>query len=228
MGGKNIWIIIPAYNEDKVITEILSQLKETYPAYKILLVDDGSNDNTLHLAEKFNIYLLKHLINLGQGAALATGIEFALRNNAEYVFTYDADGQMCPTDLKEMLTCIEKQNVDVVLGSRFLTKKPESMPYLKYLLLKLAIIFTRTSTKLAVTDTHNGLRLFKSNALRKVELTQNRMAHSSQILEEISRLKLTYQEVPVTIRYTDYSIAKGQSLFNLIRILYELFVGGVK
>jgi len=89
--------------------------------------------------------------------------------------------------------------------------------------LKLATVFTRLTTGLKISDTHNGLRAFKAEALRKFNITQNAMAHASEILSEIARNKLTYREVPVTIRYTEYSKSKGQSVSNAINILFELF-----
>jgi hypothetical protein len=135
---------------------------------------------------------------------------------------------MSAEDIGAVVNEVLEEGVDVALGSRFLTARPKGMPRTKKIGLKLATMLTRISTGLKITDTHNGLRAFKAKALRKIVITQNRMAHASEILSEIARNRLVYREVPVTIRYTEYSKTKGQSIFNTINILYELFTGGGK
>jgi len=228
MADPSVWVVIPAYNEEKVLANVLRELLDCNPSYQVVVVDDGSPDNTSKVAVRFPVHVLTHPINLGQGAALATGIEYALKEDAEIVVTFDADGQMCPEDICKLVGEVESSGVDVALGSRFLTSPPEGMPKTKRTALKLAAELTKFTTGLKVTDTHNGIRAFKAEALRKFVIAQNRMAHASEILSEIARNKLTYREVPVTIRYTDYSKGKGQSLFNSINILYELFTGDKK
>ena len=224
MSKQDVWVVIPAYNESEVIASVLSNLQSFDTSYKIVVVDDCSTDDTVAFAKKFNIYVLKHPINLGQGAALATGIQYALSKNAEIIITFDADGQMYPEDIKKLVTKLQNSNYDVVLGSRFLEEKPQGITKSKALTLKLAVLFSKMTTGLRITDTHNGLRAFTADASRKITISQNRMAHASEILTEISRAKLNYCEVPVTIKYTDYSKNKGQSIFNSLNILYELFV----
>jgi glycosyltransferase involved in cell wall biosynthesis len=228
MDSSAVWVVIPAYNEARVLKEVLGELRDYNRSYNIVVVDDGSSDETANVASGFDVHILRHPVNLGQGAAIATGIEYALREGADIVVTFDADGQMSAEDIGAVVNEVLKEGVDVALGSRFLTARPKGMPRTKKIGLKLATIFTEFSTGLKITDTHNGLRAFKAEALRKIVITQNRMAHASEILSEIARNKLTYREVPVTIRYTDYSKAKGQSIFNTINILYELFTGGGK
>lgn len=228
MDSSAVWIVIPAYNEGKVLKEVLGELLDYERSYNIVVVDDGSSDETASVAGSFGVHLLRHPINLGQGAALATGIEYTLGEKADVVVTFDADGQMSAEDIGAVVNEVLKEGVDVALGSRFLSSPPKGMPMMKKIGLKLATILTRFSTGLKITDTHNGLKAFRAEALRKIVITQNRMAHASEILSEIARNKLVYREVPVTIRYTRYSKAKGQSIFNTINILYELFTGGPK
>ena len=223
-----VWVVIPAYNEAGVLKEVLGELRDYNRSYNIVVVDDGSSDETASVAGGFDVHILRHPVNLGQGAAIATGIEYALQERADIVVTFDADGQMSAEDIGAVVNEVLKEGVDVALGSRFLSSPPKGMPRVKRTGLKLATIFTKLSTGLKITDTHNGLRAFKADALRRITITQNRMAHASEILSEISRNKLKYCEVPVTISYTDYSKAKGQSIFNTINILYELFTGGGK
>jgi hypothetical protein len=135
---------------------------------------------------------------------------------------------MQPSDIGLLVDVIAKEGVDVALGSRFLTSQQGQIPAIKRLTLKLATIFTKFSTGLNITDTHNGIRAFKADALRKFTIRQNRMAHASEILSAIARSKMSYREVPVTIRYTEYSKRKGQSVSNAINILFELFSRGAK
>jgi glycosyltransferase involved in cell wall biosynthesis len=228
MACSSVWVVIPAYNEAEVIEDVLRELLDYNSSYQVVVVDDGSSDGTATVASSFPVHVLVHPINLGQGAALATGIEYALREKAETIVTFDADGQMCPKDIGALVNEVLNGGVDVALGSRFLTSPPKGMSRTKRMALKWATLLTKLSTGLKITDTHNGMRAFKAEALRKLTITQNKMAHASEILSEIARNKLTYREVPVTIRYTQYSKAKGQSIFNSINILYELFMGGKK
>jgi hypothetical protein len=97
----------------------------------------------------------------------------------------------------------------------------ENIPLKKYVLLKIAVLFTRLTTGLPLTDTHNGFRAMTVSAANRIEITQNRMAHASQILRSIAALRIPFKEVPVTIRYTEYSMRKGQRLSNAINILWE-------
>jgi glycosyltransferase involved in cell wall biosynthesis len=228
MTNLSIWVVIPAYNEQPVLGNVLRELVEHNPSFNIVVVDDGSTDSTAEeAARQRRVHLLRHPINLGQGAALATGFEYALVNKADVVVTFDADGQMNPSDIDKLIEKIG-EGYDVVLGSRFLNVQPEGMPALRKFLLKLAVIFTRATGRLEVTDIHNGLRAFRSDALKKIVITQSQMAHASEILSEIARNRLKYCEVPVSIRYTDYSKAKGQSILNSINVIYELLTGAKK
>jgi len=227
MAEPSIWIVIPAYNEGPIIKGVLEELINHNQSYNIVVVDDGSSDDTVAATEKMAVHLLRHSINLGQGAALATGIEYALKQNADIVVTFDADSQMRPEDIDKLVSKLN-EGFDVALGSRFLGVKPEGIPLVKNILLKLAVVFTKLTTGLKITDAHNGFRAFRADALRKIVITQNRMAHSSEILSEIARNKLRYKEAGVKIRYTEYSKAKGQSILNSINILYELLTGGKK
>lgn len=228
MDGSRVWVVIPAYNEARVLGDVLDELRGYDPSYNIVVVDDGSSDGTADVAKHAGVRVVIHPVNLGQGAALATGIEYALQKGAGVVVTFDADGQMRPEDIGLLVKQVVDSGIDVALGSRFLTSPPEGMPATKRIGLKLATVLTQLTTGLNITDTHNGIRAFKADAVRRIAITQNRMAHASEILSEIARNHLRYREVPVTIRYTKYSRAKGQSLLNAINILFELFSGGRK
>lgn len=216
------WLVVPLYNEGEVIGDVISNAKKTFS--KIVCVDDGSTDDSARLARQAGAAIVTHPINLGQGAALQTGLKYALGDpEASYFVTFDSDGQHRTEDALRMVERLRNEELDVVLGSRFLDAKVEA-GFLKRLVLKAAVIFERMTTGLKVTDTHNGLRALNRTAVEKIQILQNRMAHGSEFLQEIAKNKLCYAEEPVHIIYTDYSMAKGQSLWNSVNILNELFL----
>jgi polyprenyl-phospho-N-acetylgalactosaminyl synthase len=221
----SVWVVIPAYNEAGSIGQVLDQFLDKN--YSVLVIDDGSQDDTAEIILQYPVVLLKHILNLGQGAALQTGFNYILKStSAKYVITFDSDGQHNSGDILALLEPLQSGKYDVVLGSRFL--KPGSvqgMPFLKLITLKLGLFYTRITSGLKLTDTHNGLRAFSVASLKKINITQNRMAHASEIILQIAQNKLRYCEVPVTIDYTSYSKKKGQSILNSINILWDLFFG---
>ena len=166
-------------------------------------------------------YVLDHITNLGQGAALQTGITYALRKGAEFVCTFDADGQHSPHAIDDLLEALVSARADVALGSRFL-RGGSAVPSNRRMLLKAALLFTRLHARVAVTDTHNGLRAFTRRAAQSIEIEQPGMAHASEILQKLGALGLRVVEVPVQIAYTPYSKRKGQSGFDSIKILLDL------
>jgi glycosyltransferase involved in cell wall biosynthesis len=216
-----IFIVIPAYNEDKTLTKVLEEIKNEYS--NIIVVDDGSTDNTYQQALLAKVTVLSHLINRGQGAALKTGIDYSLKQGADIIITFDADGQHQVTDIKDLIQPIINGEAEIVLGSRFLEIK-NKIPFWRKVMLKTATVFTRFTSGLKLTDTHNGLRAISRPAAEKIKISQDRMAHSSEIINEIKRNNLKYAEVPVTINYTDYSLAKGQSAFDSVKILKDLVI----
>ncbi|HMO01972.1 MAG TPA: glycosyltransferase family 2 protein [Oligoflexia bacterium] len=217
----SIWIIIPAYNEALAIADVLSSFDRS--DYSVVVVDDASRDGTYEVCEKFDsLYLLRHLVNLGQGASLQTGIDFALSRGAKYLVTFDSDGQHTRESVDRLLAPLLAGECDITLGSRFLAGgEALNIPLSRLKLLRLATFFTRLTTGLKITDTHNGLRALTDVAAQKIKITQNRMAHASQLLTQIGKTGLRYMEVPVKIRYTDYSLQKGQKMSNAISILWE-------
>ena len=219
MRRKHIWVVIAAYNEVGVIARVVVEVRRR--GYAVLLIDDGSTDATAAMAEKAGAVVIRHPVNLGQGAALQTGIECALREGAEVIVTFDADGQHRVTDIDVLIDAMAKHNADFVLGSRVLGGAI-NLPPTRRLLLKAATWFTRMTSGLSVTDTHNGLRAMTPRGARAIRLRQNRMAHASEFLNQVSASKLKYIEAPVTIEYSAYSLAKGQKLGNSLSILVDL------
>jgi polyprenyl-phospho-N-acetylgalactosaminyl synthase len=218
----SLWFVIAAYNEERVIADTLSGVRAAYP--HVVVVDDGSRDRTAEIARGAGACVVRHPLNLGQGAALQTGIRYALRRGASHVVTFDADGQHDVTDVAAMLQAMREHGADVVLGSRFLGRT-SGMPASRRVLLKIAVLFTALTAGVRLTDAHNGLRLLTADAASRLRITQNGMAHASELVEQIGRAHFKYVEVPVHIRYTDYSLEKGQRSSHAFRILGEIISG---
>ncbi len=216
------WLIVPLYNEATVVRDVVAAARRTFP--HIVCVDDGSRDDSIAEALAGGAVVVEHPINLGQGAALQTGIDFALQQpNAKYFVTFDSDGQHSVDDAVEMVRRLRTEPLDIIVGSRFLDDRTNASR-LKKLILRLAILFERLSTGVKLTDAHNGLRALNRTAATSIRITQNRMAHASEIVGQIARHDLRYAEQPVHIIYTDYSRSKGQSMWNSVNILSELFI----
>jgi len=217
------WIAIAAYNEEKCISGVIKNLFSR--SYRnIVAVDDGSSDHTAVSAKKAGAHVIKHYTNQGQGAALRTGINYALKQGADYIITFDADGQHSVEDIPALLAPVTSGKYDVALGSRFLKGSNTKMPFSKRIILKGGAFLMFMFYNVKVTDSHNGFRALSRRAAQKINITCNRMEHASEIIDEIGRHKLKYKEVPVTIKYTEYSKRKGQSCFNAFRILYKMIV----
>jgi polyprenyl-phospho-N-acetylgalactosaminyl synthase len=215
-----IYVVIPAYNEGPVIARVVADVRRG--GYAAVVVDDGSRDATAQAASGAGAAVIKHPFNLGQGAALQTGIDYALAQQAEVIVTFDADGQHRVSDISLLTEALVQERADFALGSRFLGQAP-NLPPVRRLLLRAATAFTRLTTDLEVTDTHNGLRAMTRRGAASIKLRQNRMAHASEWLAQIAASRLRYVERPVTIEYTDYSLAKGQTLADAVLILLDLF-----
>ncbi len=219
-------VIIPVYNEAKVIRGVTDNVLKHFK--HVICVNDGSRDTSAQEVNKTKAYLVNHPINMGQGAALQTGLEYAKTfKDVEYFVTFDADGQHRIDDVQNMLKIIKKEKVNMVLGSRFLGKTENIKP-LKKAILRLATKFSNATSGVKLTDTHNGLRVFDRHAAEQLQITMPDMAHASEILSQIKKHQLTYVEAPVTIAYTEYSMAKGQSIFNAVNIVFDLMLKGKK
>ncbi|HEX6260597.1 MAG TPA: glycosyltransferase family 2 protein [Woeseiaceae bacterium] len=216
------WVVVPALNEGKVIRSSITALRAVFA--NVVAVDDGSKDATGAEALEAGAVVVRHPLNLGQGAAIQTGLEFALSRGAAYVATFDADGQHRAEDLQRMLHLLCREQCDIVLGSRFLGRT-EGMSRTRFLLIKAAAIFTNLTTGVRLTDAHNGLRVMTADTARRLHIMQDRMAHASEIIARIGQMRLKVREAPVTVTYSSYSTAKGQKMSNSYRILLDLFVG---
>lgn len=221
MNPKAVFIVVPSFNESKAIRQSILPLL-TY-GYRVVVVDDGSSDDTWQVLESLPVFSLRHPINLGQGAAIQTGMSFAIQQGAEFVVHFDADGQHSHEQIERLLDPLRRSEADVTLGSRFLDMTDTKLvPLSKRILLKGATLVNFAFSGLKLTDAHNGFRAFTRKAAIKIDLQENRFSHASEILEQIRRHKLRWKEVPSTIHYTDYSRAKGQPISNAVNILLDL------
>jgi len=216
--------IIPAYNEWPVIKKTIENILEKW--YKnILVINDWSRDNSRDILEKFwdKIILLNHLKNRWQWAALETGFEYLRRYwKIDYVVCFDADGQHSLDDLEKFYKILDNdKNIDIVFGSRFTWEANSNIPFSRKIILKLAILFTFFLSQIKLSDTHNWYRVFRRKILDDIKITIDWMGHASEIIDIVASKKINFREVPVTIKYTDYSLAKGQKSGNAINIAFR-------
>jgi glycosyltransferase involved in cell wall biosynthesis len=220
---EEVYIVIPVYNHAEYLKDVIHSLRQAGFA-NIIVVNDGSANDIKPFLRGLPITYLEHRVNLGQGAALQTGFEQAKRSGAEFVVTFDADGQHRAEDIDALLLPLQEGTTDVSLGSRFMGLEPSNLAFSRKLLLMGARIVNFLFTGLLLTDAHNGLRALNRKALEKITITENRMAHASEILFEIRDHGLRYQEVPVKITYTEYSKKRGQGALNSVRIFIDLLL----
>ena len=214
----DVIVVIPGFNEGRVIGTVVAEVVRA--GYAVVVIDDGSSDDTAGQALAAGATVLRHPINCGQGAALQTGIDFALQQQAAAIVTFDADGQHRAAEISRLLEALGS-GADFALGSRFLGAAVDA-PRSRLLLLRAAVWFTRFTTGLRLTDAHNGFRAMSRRGALRIRLTQSRMAHASEILNQIASSGMRYVEVPVTIQYSRYSLAKGQSFGDAILVLVDL------
>jgi len=219
MQRKKVFIVIPAFNEEKTISKLVSKLKES-GYHNVVVISDASEDKTAKKAKNLGAKVLVLPINRGVGGALRTGFEFSLSQGAEIIVMMDADLQHKVSDIKKLIKPIFKNKVDVVLGSRFLTKA--RVPFLRRLGNIFGNFITYLIYGLKVSDSQSGFRAFRASALEKMELRGNRFEICTEMIGEIKRLGISYKEVPISVSYTKYSLSKGQSLKNGIKTLTRI------
>ncbi len=215
-------VVVPLFNEESVIVGVVKDLRKHFS--RVVCVDDGSSDRSATVAREAGATVISHPMNLGQGAALQTGITWARnKGDLDYLITFDGDGQHKVEDVVDMLSYARRRDLAVVFGSRFLDKRTKP-DLAKRIVLKVAVLITRLVTGLQLTDAHNGLRVIRADALEHVNLIQDRMSHATEIVHQLAKSGLSWKEYPIEILYTEYSKRKGQSLLNSINILFDLIV----
>ena len=207
--------VIPAYNEGSRVAAAIADAKQYVD--HVVVVDDCSGDDTGLVAKSAGAIVLRQIINRGQGAALQTGTDYALKTLvADVVVHFDADGQMMGSEIPMMVQPIAAGEADVVLGSRFLGKEALNMPFMRRLMIRLGTLFTIVLSGIRVTDTHNGFRALSRKAAGDMRISLDRMAHASEILDLVKTKRLKYVERPVTISYSAETLQKGQSTMKAI------------
>jgi len=225
----NIAVVIPVFNESKIINIILSN--PGFTKYTVIVVDDCSTIPVALTRTDYPLYLITHSKNLGQGAALQTGMDFCKSIGVNILVHFDGDGQHQVADIPKLVQPLLNKEADMVIGSRFLNKtqpgNSSTIPYGKLIILKLARIIQFIFTGIVLTDSQNGLRALNENALKRINIKQNRMAHAIELIKCAVQKNLVIKEIPVDILYTSYSLGKGQKTYNglliCIRLLLERF-----
>ena len=221
----DVWIVVPSFNEATVIGEVISELRSVFD--NVVCVDDGSADGTGEIARQAGAHLVRHPINLGQGAAIQTGIEYARSQPGATMFaTFDADGQHRVKDLAAMIDRLSVGDVDVVIGTRFGRPVGSRPPFLKRVVLQTAARLSRRGRRLGLTDTNNGLRVFNKTVADGMNITMSGMSHATEIVMMIAENHWRVVEEPVEVLYTDYSKSKGQPLLNGVNIIFDGFLRG--
>ncbi len=208
--------VIPAYNEEHNILQVIRDVKPL--VNEIVVVDDNSTDNTKNILRGEGVILLHHIINRGQGAALETGDKYAIDNGADIVIHFDADGQFNANDIKKLVEPIINDDYEIVLGSRMLGDRKAIPPIKRFFIFPLAHLANYVFWKARLTDPQCGLRAIKKDALTKIIIEQDKMAHTSEIIGKIFSNNLKYKEVPVNVIYKEF----GQSFSGGFKILKDL------
>ncbi|HXK02001.1 MAG TPA: glycosyltransferase family 2 protein [Verrucomicrobiae bacterium] len=218
--GPHVLVIVPAHNEGRVIGVTVENLLSA--GYRVVVVDDGSTDHTGEV-RRLPIVYIRHAVNLGQGAALQTGMTYALRAGAQIAVHFDADGQHDYRQIEALIQPILEGRADVVFGSRFLRKEDAArVPLKKRIVLKGGILVSWAMTGMLLSDTHNGFRALSRRGLERIQIQENGFAHATEILQQVREAALRYEEAPITITYSDYSQLKGQKISGSISILFDL------
>lgn len=216
----DVWLVVPVFNEATVIREVAAAAKKTFP--NIVCVDDGSRDDSTAEIKRADVHLVRHPVNLGQGAAIQTGVEYArTQPGAKYFVTFDADGQHRVEDVVVMVGRLRTEPIDIVIGTRFAEGRSESVPVVRRLALRTIVFLSPRTRRLGLTDAHNGLRAFNKTVADDLDLMVSGMGHASEFISLIDHHHWRVAEQPVTILYTDYSRAKGQSLINGVNIVAD-------
>ena len=214
------WLVIPCFNEGQVIFDVIANARQTFP--NIVAVNDGSRDNSAEAIHAAGAHLVNHPVNLGQGAAIQTGVEYArAQPGAQYFVTFDADGQHQVKDVVAMVNRLRTEPVDIIVGTRFAGQDNSQVPWIKRVVLKTVVMLSPRTKRLGLSDAHNGLRTFNRKVAEEMDIRMNGMSHASEIVAMIDNHGWRVAEQPVDILYTEYSMSKGQSLINGVNILAD-------
>ncbi len=223
----HICVVVPVYYEASVIPEVVEELRQA-GTFTIIVVDDGSRDNSFGVAKDLGVVAIRHKINRGKGAAVKTGIEVAKRLNADIVITMDGDGQHNPLDIAALVEPIAAGGCDVVLGSRLMDH--EGMPVIKIIANKVGNVFTWVFYGIFVSDSQSGFRAFSRYSIQVIDTKADKYEYDSKVIREMKNNRLKFAEVPVQVRYTEYSMGKKHKqgfvngLKTLGRMIWDMLI----
>ncbi len=217
----SIFVVLPAWNESKVLPEVVQEIR-TAGYQNIVIVDDGSKDDTFEVSKKAGVIALRHRLNRGKGAATKTAIEAAKLLGAEIIVTMDSDGQHNPEDITRLIAPIQEGKAEVVLGTRLLN--PTGMPWYKIIANKIGNVVTWYFYGLYVSDSQSGFRAYSRRAVDQINTKTDRYEYDSEVIREIYQYRLRFVEMPIEVRYTKYSMGKveRQSFVNGVKTLYRM------
>lgn len=219
----NTYVVVPAYNEERTIGNVLDSLLEYFRPEEVIVVNDGSRDRTEEIARSKGVRVVRHIINRGLGGALGTGIKYALLKGAEIIVTFDADGQHLTSDALRVMAPVAEGRADFAVGSR-LKGDISEMPFVKrfgnFVLDSITALFATRY----VSDSQSGLRCFNRECASKVRITCDRYAVSSEIIIEVSKARCRIVEVPIKAIYTEYAMRKGTNVLEGIKIALNLLL----
>jgi glycosyltransferase involved in cell wall biosynthesis len=211
---KNVWAVIPAYNEEKNVGPTIKKSRDYVD--NVVLIDDGSHDKTHALGKKAGATVLKHIINLGKGATLKTGCDYAFKNGARYVVTLDADSQHDPKDIPRFIEKLDKY--DIVFSYRKLSKK---MPFVLRFGNKIISEVSKLLYNLDLKDTQSGFRAFSKEAYKKIRWKSLDYSMESEMISKAGKQKLKYVQIPIETIYSDRY--KGTTIIDGIKIVINMF-----
>jgi len=219
MENKEAWVVIPAYNEEKTISTVIKKTKEFIK--NIIVVDDGSKDKTYEIASNEKVVVLRHIINMGKGATLNTGCEYAIKHGAKAIIAMDADGQHNPEEIPNFINALEDN--DIVFGCR---KLDNNMP----IIMKLGNLFINLTLKflygIKLQDTQCGYRAFTTDAYKKIKWKAQDYSMESEMITNISKNNLKYKEIPIATIYANKY--KGTTIFDGIKIVFNMLLWKTK
>lgn len=222
---------MPAFNEAKVISPVLDELLGL-GFQNIIVVNDGSFDNTGEVINSKPVIALHHAINRGKGAATQTGLDAARILGAEYIVTIDGDGQHDPKDIQTLLEPVMAGQIDVALGSRFLSK--QNIPASRRIVNGIGNLITYIFYGIYVTDSQSGMRAYNRKANTLIRTTFDRYEFESEVIAQIKIHGLTYKEFPINVRYNEHSLGKykgvkveSQNVLNGFRMIFRMVIRSI-
>ncbi len=212
--------VIPAYNEATRIASTVNAVKKYVD--RVIVVDDGSSDDTGDVALKTGALVVRHMSNCGAGAATMTGVEAARRLGASILITIDADEQHSPEDIPLLLKPLKEDRADIVFANRFGTRN--RIPFIRRVFNGIGNIVSFVATGLWVSDSQCGFKAFGPTALKQLNLRMSGFEFCTEIVREAAQHRWRIKEIPTKVMYSEYTLAKGQSFANGVRTAFKILL----